>query len=238
MCWNAPVSLALGAAGMTVAGVSAARGGSKDIAIPLAYFSLMELLQFASYGSIDQCALASNTALTTLSYVHVAFQPIFFNMLMMASVPGGVSRQMRRIAYGVSLAITALLLVKLVPAIPASLCAIGETLCGAQMCTVSGNWHLAWQVPLYDAPIPWDIFYYYAAGVFVLPLFYRAWLAVVVALASGPVLTYLIAQGNPNEWPAIWCFFSVALILVGMLPHSKRIMAGVRASLSGTVLSS
>lgn len=223
---------------MAASGVYAARGGSKDIAIPLAYFSLMEFLQFASYASIDQCALSSNTALTTLSYIHVAFQPVFFNMLMMASVPGGVSTKMRRIAYGISLVVTALLLLKLVPLVPESLCALGETLCGAQMCTVSGNWHLAWQIPLYDAPIPWDIFYYYGCAVFLLPLFYRAWLAVVVALAAGPVFTYLLARGNPNEWPAIWCFFSVAYILIGMLPQAKRIMAGVRKSLAGSVLSS
>lgn len=227
MCWSPTASLVLGSAGAGVAGYAHTKGETPYFTIPLAYFSLMEFIQFFSYASINQCALESNTWLTTLSYVHVAFQPLFFNMLFMSALP--VPARTRRVVFALSLAVSALLLLKLVPIVPASLCALGETLCGSAMCTVRGNWHLAWQVPLYNLPIPGDIFYYYGFAVFILPLFYGAWIGVTLGLTTGPILTYLLTSGNPNEWPAVWCLFSVAYILLGATPYYQRIMTSVRA---------
>jgi hypothetical protein len=224
----------LGSAGLGVAGYGHTKGDTPYFTIPLVYFSLMEFLQYASYASIDQCALASNTALTTLSYIHVAFQPIFFNMLFMAGVPA--SARTKRIVFTISLVVSLILLLKLFPFVPASLCMLGETLCGKAMCTVSGNWHLAWQVPLYDWPFPGDIFYYYGFAIFILPLFYGAWIGVTLGLTTGPILTYLLTQGNPNEWPAVWCLFSVAYILVGATPFYRRVMQNVRAQLASRKL--
>lgn len=229
MCWSATASLALGSAGLGVAGYAATKGESKYFTIPLVYFSLMEFLQYFSYASINQCALESNTWLTLLSYIHIAFQPLFFNMLFMATLP--VEKRTKRIVFAISLVVTALLLFKLVPIVPAALCAAGETLCGPQLCSVSGNWHLAWQVPLYDAPIPGDIFYYYGFAIFIVPLFYGAWIGVALGLTTGPILTYLLTSGNPNEWPAVWCLFSVAYILLGLTPFYRQVMTNVRQQL-------
>ncbi len=231
MCWSATASLALGTSGLGVAAIAHERGSPTAFTIPLAYFSLMEFLQYFSYASIDQCALSSNTTLTLLSYVHIALQPVFFNMILMAGVPGGVAPAMRRRVYALSLLASVLMLLKLVPIEPATLCSIGESLCGKTLCTVSGNWHLAWQVPYFDAPLPGDIFYYYAAAIFVLPLFYGAWMGAALAFASGPILSYLLASGNPNEWPAIWCFYSVALILIAFAPPLRGILSRVRTQL-------
>lgn len=231
MCWSAPASLALGTAGFATAGIAHAKGQPRHVTLPLAYFSVMELLQFFSYASINQCGLESNSTLTLLSYIHIAFQPFFFNMLLMGGVPGGVSPRIRRIVYTISGVVTALLLLKLVPIVPESLCSVGETLCGKALCSVSGNWHLAWQVPLYDAPLPWDAFYYYAFAVFIVPIFYGAWIGSAIAFMTGPLLAYFLASGNPNEWPAIWCFYSVALLFIALFPQFGRIMANVKAQM-------
>ncbi len=221
MCWTQPVSLALGAAGMGAATYTHQKGYSKYVSLPLAYFSLMEFLQFFSYYSINQCALESNSTLTLLSYVHIAFQPIFINMIMMHSVPGGVSARTRRIAYSISIIVAGLLLAKLLPLAPASLCAPGQTLCGPQMCTVSGSWHLAWQIPLYNVPLPGDTMLYYSLAAFVVPLFYGAWASVATIFIFGPVLAYMLTGGSPNEWPAVWCLYSVAFMIVGLTPLYK-----------------
>jgi hypothetical protein len=231
MCWSATASLALGTSGLGIAAIAHERGSTPAFTIPLAYFSLMEFIQYFSYATIDQCALSSNTTLTLLSYVHIALQPVFFNMILMAGVPGGVAPRMRRRVYALSLLASVVMLLKLVPIQPATLCAIGESLCGQTLCTVSGNWHLAWQVPYFDAPLPGDIFYYYAAAIFIMPLFYGAWMGSALAFVSGPILAYFLARGNPNEWPAIWCFYSVALVFVAFTPQMRTLLSRVRADL-------
>lgn len=213
MCWTAAASLALGATGLGTAAVLHKRGESYGFTIPLAYFSLMELLQFASYSSIDLCALSTNTLLTLLSYIHIAFQPIFINMFLMYLLPTRVRKRTQVLAYAAASIVTILLLIKLVPFVPESLCTIGQTLCGPTMCTVSGTWHLAWSVPTYTWPLAGDPFIYYAVGAFLVPLFYGAWMGVLRTIVTGPILAYALTGGNPLEWAAVWCLFSVGMVL-------------------------
>lgn len=222
MCWTQTASLALGAAGVGTAAYAHQKGYSKYVSLPLLYFSVMEFLQFFSYYWINQCALESNSSLTLLSYIHIAFQPIFINMIMMHSVAGGVSARTRRVAYGISIVVAVLLLAKLLPLAPDSLCAPGQTLCGPQMCTVSGSWHLAWQIPLYNVPLPGDAMLYYSLAAFIVPLFYGAWVSVATIFILGPVLAYALTSGSPNEWPAVWCLYSVAFLIVGLTPLYRQ----------------
>lgn len=218
MCWSPAASLTLGVAGMATAAYAAKKGTTKDVTVPLAYFSLMEFIQFFGYSSVNQCGLPVNQWVTLISYIHIAFQPIFFNMLYFAYLPKPVSRRVRRYVYGASLLTTAALLVKVLPVSPANICRLGETLCAAQWCTVSGSWHIAWNIPWYTWPLPGSLLLYYGFGIIVLPLLYGAWRGVLFALI-GPVIAYATTQ-NPNEWPAVWCLFSVALILLNLV-HSK-----------------
>jgi hypothetical protein len=90
------------------------------------------------------------------------------------------------------------------------------------MCTVSGNWHIGWSIPLYNYPLPGDAMVYYGVAVFLLPLFYGAWFAMIVYMLTGPFVAYFLASGNPLEWPAIWCFYSVVLIIFTMFNHMYR----------------
>jgi hypothetical protein len=182
----------------------------------------MEFLQFFSYLSVDECALSSNSFLTLLSYIHIAFQPIFVNMFLMEGLQKKPSPKVRAFVYAACLAVAALILIKLVPFVPSSLCALGQTICGPQLCTLSGAWHLAWSVPQYNLPIPGDSFIYYALAAMIVPLFYGARQGVVLLVLSGPVLAYFLAGGNAQEWPSIWCFYSVLLIMLTLGLHIYR----------------
>lgn len=214
MCWSPEASITLGVAGVATAVYASRKGMSADFTVPLIYFSLMEFIQFFGYSQLNQCSLPLNQWSTILGYVHVAFQPIFFNMLYMNYLAPPISKKMRRLVYSICLLISALLLVKIIPFAPESICHVGQTLCGIQWCSVSGSWHLAWSVPWYNAPLPGDIIFYYLFAVLVLPLFYGAWRGVLFALV-GPLAAFATTQ-NPNEWPAVWCFFSVGLIFLGL----------------------
>ena len=212
MCWSASASLAFGTAGVAVAAYTHKKGESKYFTIPLLYFSSMEFLQFFGYLYLDQCGFEGNSIVTYLSYIHIAFQPIFVNMFLFYNLEKIPRLAVRRAVYGVSLFFTALILLKLVPFEPSSLCTAGMSLCGPQLCTQSGNWHLAWSVPTYTDPIPGDPMIYYSAAAFLVPLTYGAWAGVLQTILIGPTLALILSSGNPLEWESIWCFYSVFLI--------------------------
>lgn len=222
MCWSATASLAFGATGVVVAGTAHQRGVGRGFTIPLAYFSLMEFLQFASYLYLNECSLTVNSVVTLLSYIHIAFQPLFMNMFFMWSMREHFSQQMKTYVYGASLIGTAIILLKLIPFNPSAVCAIGQTLCERTLCSMSGSWHLAWTVPQYVWPIPGDVMIYYSLVAFVLPLFYKAYTQVAYAVVLGPVLAFILASGSPLEWPSIWCFYSVWLLFYSLWMYSRR----------------
>ncbi len=212
MCWSPTASLVFGVAGVAGAAYAEKQKKPHVVSVTMLYFSVMEFLQFFSYFSLDQCSLQSNSTLTLLSYLHIAFQPIFIAACMM-SLSGKITAKGRRVMYGVALFCTGLMLIRLIPLFPAALCPIGSTMCGRVLCTLRGNWHLAWSVPQYVFPVPGDLYLYHAVGSFAVPLWYREWKAPLMIFLSGPALAFLLTGGNPLEWPSVWCLSSSVLLL-------------------------
>ncbi|MBS0126592.1 DUF5765 domain-containing protein [Thetidibacter halocola] len=232
MCWSEGVSVAMVGLGTAATLVSARRGLPRAIPATLAFFTLMEALQVGGYWVIDQCGTAENRIVTLLSYVHIAVQPIFINAFAMAIAPRPVSAGMRRVVYALAALATAMLLFRLAPVSWAGQCQPGDVLCGPFLCTRSGTWHLAWEVPLNDlwggvSGLFGDAIQFpsYMIAVFVLPLAYGAWRFALFHLTFGPVLASLLTT-DPNEMPAIWCLTSIALVLVALCPPIRtRVLA-------------
>jgi hypothetical protein len=232
MCWSESASVAMAGLGTVAAVVTARRGEPRAIPATLAFFAVMEALQAAGYLFIDNCSIASNKSVTVLSYLHIALQPIFINAFGMALVAGPVSRGLRRFVYGTSGLAFLVMLLSLVPFDWAGPCRPGQALCGPEWCTITGTWHLGWTMPLNDM---WRAIYgarladimpfpAYVLAVFVLPLAYGAWRFVLFHAALGPILAQLLTD-NPNEFPAVWCLFSVGLVLLAMSPLVRRSVA-------------
>ncbi len=99
------------------------------------------------------------------------------------------------------------------------------------LCLVSGEWHIGWSLPLNDLPrvlFGTNItFPSYFLAVFVLPLFYGAWRLVLFHAVLGPLLAMALTS-NPNEMPAIWCLFSIGLVLIGLSPFIRHRVMGAR----------
>ena len=190
----------------------------------------MEALQAIGYTVVDECGSSTNQSVTLLSYLHIAFQPIFINAFAMALMADAVTPRMRRWVYALAALASLLLLARLAPFSWAGHCAPGDTLCGPSFCTVSGDWHIAWEMPLNDmwgvfgggvldsAPSP------YVLAIFALPLAYGAWRFVLIHAALGPGLASALTS-DPNEMPAIWCLFSIGLMMIGMSPFIRRQLA-------------
>ncbi|MDZ4151345.1 MAG: hypothetical protein U1E01_09695, partial [Methylicorpusculum sp.] len=116
---------------------------------------------------------------------------------------------------------TLAMLIKMFPFDWAGKCNIGiEGFCGAGTCSVSGDWHIAWQMPLngiMSEPVQW-LFgfnwglhaFSYILVAFYLPLMYGSWRFVGFHYLIGPLVSDLTTT-DPNEYCAVWCLFSIAL---------------------------
>lgn len=214
----------------TVATAATAR---RSLAIPvtIGYFTLMEALQAAGYLVVDQCGNALNQSVALLSFLHIVFQPFFINAFAMELVPEPVRARARVAVYSVCAASAAVMLLQLYPFTWAGVCRPGSTLCGPALCTVSGEWHIGWEVPFsgllatierflgFHATFP--TFPTYALAAFVVPIFYGAWRFVVFHALIGPILASLLTD-NPNEMPAIWCLFSIGIVVASLNPWLWR----------------
>lgn len=228
MCWTMGVSAAMVALGGTATVVSARRKDPLAIPVTLGYFTLMEALQVAGYAVIDQCSSPVNQTVTLLSVLHIVFQPLFINAFAMTLVSRPVGRGMRSLVFSLCAASSVLMILQLYPFDWAGSCAPGSNLCAAQLCTVSGDWHQAWDVPFNGLMVPleqslglkWG-FPSYIVVTFALPLLYGAWRLVLFHALAGPIAAGLLTT-NPNEIPAIWCLFSIAIVLIGLSPFIRR----------------
>lgn len=221
MCWSGEASGVLAVVGLGTALYVAVKGESKELWIPLTYFALMELLQAATYVYIDLCDNPNNQILTLFGYLHIAFQPFFVNMVAMYFVPEKVKKKIGTTVYTIAAMGSVAMLVKMFPFDWAGSCNIGiEGFCGTQTCSVSGAWHIAWQMPLngiMSEPVAW-LFnfdwglhaFVYILVAFVMPLMYGSWRFVGFHYLIGPLISDILTD-DPNEYAAVWCLFSIAL---------------------------
>ena len=192
-----------------------------EISYTLSYFALMELLQAVTYVYINRCDDPNNQLLTLFGYLHVAFQPFFVNMVAMYFIPESVKQKIATTVYSICAVAALAMLVKLYPFGWAGSCNIGlEGFCGPHACSVSGNWHIAWQLPLnglLSAPVyylpgyEWGLHaLIYILAAFIMPLAYGSWRFVGFHFLAGPLLSDILTT-DPNEFAAVWCLFSIAL---------------------------
>lgn len=221
MCWSGEASAVLAAAGLTSTTYVACKGEDKLLWMPLGYFSLMELLQAFTYSVIDQCGLPMNQFLTFLGALHIAFQPLFINMFSLHFVNEKVREKVSVYAYGICILGTMAMIPRLYPFDWAGMCIPkAQPLCGTQLCSVHGSWHIAWEVPLNGL---WYLDFGYYIPAFLVPLLYGSWKFTVYQFLAGPALAWLTTD-NLNEWPAVWCLFSIGLLLVVMKTPLRKMM--------------
>lgn len=224
MCWGLSATAVMVAGGVVATAVTIRQRRPAAIPITISYFTLMEALQIVGYLTIDQCGLPVNQAVAFLSVVHIIFQPFFINAFAMELIPSKLRLRVRSIVYGACGLSAAIMLLQLYPFEWAGVCRPGSTLCGPALCTVSGEWHIGWEVPfngmarMFEQIINMHVaFPSYALAAFVLPVLYGAWRFVLFHLLVGPILALQLSD-NPNEWPAIWCLLSIGIVILSLSP--------------------
>jgi hypothetical protein len=219
MCWSGEASTTLAIIGLATAAWSAKKKAPSVLWLTLGYFSLMELLQAFTYSVIDQCSLPSNQLLTLLGYLHIAFQPFFINALSLHFLPKEKRARLVVPVYTICFIATLVMLLQLFPFSWAGVCQPGQPLCALNLCSVSGNWHIAWNVPLNGLSFTVGSYTigaylaaYFVAG-FIMPFIYGIWRGTIFHLLVGPGLAMLTTD-NANEWPAVWCLLSIGIVML------------------------
>lgn len=228
MCWSMGATVAMVGIGAAATVVTIRRREPPAIPAAIAYFTLMEALQVAGHATVDRCGTPANETVALLSYLHIVFQPFFINALAMRLVTREVRPPLRVATWLLCGASAAVMLLQLYPFSWAGACPAGASLCGERLCVVSGSWHIAWEIPRNDLLGEFRhihpaaaAFPTYMIGVFLLPLAYGAWRFVAFHLLAGPVLASWLTD-NANEMPAVWCLFSIGIVLIGLNPWIRR----------------
>jgi len=225
MCWSFGASAILAIIGLAVSLYLAFKKRSASLWVPIVYFALMEVIQAATYLVLNDCSSPANQLLTFLGYIHIVFQPFFINMFTMFFIPKKTRDKIYGYVYAVCFICTVLMLIKLYPFDWAGTCIPGvDGMCGTTICSVSGNWHLAWNIPFNGISMRFLLSPYMFA-MFILPLIYGAWRVVLYGVAFGLIPTYFLTS-NINERPTVWCLLSIVLMLaVFIKPFMKWLRA-------------
>jgi hypothetical protein len=224
MCWNVEASTTVAALGFAATGYAAYRKEAPALWAPLGYFSIMEALQAYAYLVLNDCTAPVNQLVTYFSYLHIVFQPFFVNAISLYFIPAPVAQRIAPWAYALCFASCIFMLTQVYPFNWAGHCIPGDVLCGPQLCSVSGTWHLGWQVPVNGLTNPfWASFPTYFLTVFILPVLYGSWRITAFHVVTGPLFAYFLT-GNMNEWPAVWCLLSVGLLLLIVAPPIRRVL--------------
>lgn len=235
MCFSLGITAAMTATGAASALVTARRGDALAIPLTLGWFTLMEGLQLWGYSALDTCGTPSNQIVTLLSVLHIAFQPMFINAFIMATVAPVTSSGRRVLVLALAALSSAVMLVQIYPIAGVGSCTPGSALCAPVLCTRAGEWHLAWDVPINGllSGLDWPPGTHwgmptYILGAFVLPIAYGAWRFVLFHALVGPILSWQLTS-DPGEWPAIWCLFSIGILLTALSPPVRRLLSARRA---------
>lgn len=209
MCFSKNLSLVVGMTGL----LSSIYFYQKNIyaSIGIGYFALMEVLQFFQYDVINQCNNNYNKFLTYLGYLHICFQPLFFNLWLFA-----FTKNPNFTFIYLSFFAALLMLSRIFYVTDNELCDNNnEPLCGKKTCSYSGERHIAWNVRLRSPGKHW---FTPSIGLhffmWVIPVLTIIQMKPILAMIlTGPYLGILLTQ-NIHEQPAIWCYTAIGQMIL------------------------
>ena len=185
----------------------------------------MEFLQIIQYLFIApsiqsiECNNAINKFLTSLGFLHIAFQPYVMNIIRKYS--DNVNNRIKYndkyniisnlcIVVGIYLSLRHLFGL-LLPNNLNYIDQLDEPLMGNKLCTFKGNLHLAWSIPLlnpsYFVPNMNLHFFFFFIPQLVMYFDFFNIITTLLLFLSGPVFAIYLTS-NKYEQASIWCLFS------------------------------
>lgn len=253
MCFTKEMSGGFAALGLFMSIWVYSKTDNMQLAAGVFYFFLMEFLQYFQYLVIDDCENPTNQILTVLGFLHICFQPYFTHIINSALTKSptylGYYVPILRMTIIAGVMLFARFALTYHPSFaPASHFEGGgipgarwegdeynssgvstEWLRAEKLCTLSGKFHLRWEVPMADVS-----YYVPSAAIhsffMFMPFFVikpKNIIQGLVLWATGPALANYISP-DLTEQASIWCFFSISQIAIML--YVIRNVVGVGAS--------
>ena len=249
MCWSGEASACLAVLGYTSSYFEYRKKKKlqqcwNDVyglrAMGIFYFSLMETLQAVNYMVLDIPGFF-NSLFSFLGYLHICFQGFFVSFMTLSLIPKKRRDYWMKYALFSSTVTAIALLSRLVvsPSLPG---------CFAQYCTpvpsmysilnmkthltqtvgcsstsflsYPGNWHIAWTWVLNNCSF---LIFTYLFTLFTLPCLFGVYYCVIAYILLGPIAS-IMSSTNPDEFGAIWCLISIALVSSLKIPPWERFL--------------
>ena len=145
-------------------------------------------------------------------------------------IPDRIRKRIAPWIYTLCFMSAVVMIIQLYPFDWAGKCDLRRPLCGESLCSVSGDWHIAWDVPTngignqcVDNLFFRSGFTTYEFTAFVFPVLYGSWRFTLYHGIMGPLLAMQLT-GNINEWPAIWCLLSIGFLLIVVKTPIRKIL--------------
>lgn len=196
------------------------------------YFVAMEFLQFFQFFVLDECSNPVNQWLTVLGFLHICFQPYFTHLFSGAfmSNPKKLHQMtiIRRLCVVMGLYMFSRYLMS-TPAHHIKASTNTDWLRGERTCTFRANYHIAWELPLYNPTyfMPSNNIHFFMMFAPYLVMGPEMWLNGIILFTTGPLLSSYITD-NLYEQASIWCFFSIGQVLIAVITLYCNLKLGKR----------
>lgn len=240
MCFTQSMSFSIGFIGI-VASIILYINNYYYASIGILYFSLMEIIQGFQYFVINKCDNYINEILTYIGYLHICFQPVFISIWLFEFINNKkINLNYLKLILGICIAGGILLASRIFMINSNTLCnANQEPLCGKKTCSLSGKYHIVWNIRLrapgtyYWTPSISLHFFLLCIPYIVLGILLNNYKVILLALLGVliPNILYFSMvyyyNFNTNKWTfdnknlheigSIWCLLFIPQIIITML---------------------
>lgn len=217
MCFSKNMSGLFAIFGAGVSGILYNQGKIWSLYAPILYFTCMEILQYFSYLSLEKNDKQMLKILTILTFIHIAFQPLFVNLWYSNYIPKNKQSECRII---LQLCIVAgLLYLPRIDSISTfnnkiSCNPLAEEMCGASTLIQKGKTHMKYlfkmKAPSYLTPSSFIHFFL----MFIPALFLNVEIIPYASTFIGWILSWVLSSSK--EMAAVWCTFSIPSMLISL----------------------
>lgn len=189
--------------------------GDPRVVATLVFLAAKEAIQFCNYLVASECS-SVNRLLTTLSWIHISFQPFFVNLFISAF---SKKPQLYTVPLALCLAFAVANMFRLKELrggsinVPCADKSPDSSICRKETCSISGKYHLAYGFELEssDSTFMPSNFTYYLLTFIPALIIGDYWIVAIHAAVMG--FSWLLARHDMGEAGALWCLNTVWIVL-------------------------
>ncbi len=182
------------------------------------FYTLMEILQFFQYGTVNKCEDVRNKALTMVAFVFILVQPLLWNWY------GYVSKsdtEFQKGVFAAGVVLSIIFILGMILQYGGYKKGDPDDVLTGPLCTHrKSSGHLYWKLPFSQFGSLSPSFFMWTAIIVGPMLFGPRGGVASTAFLAGMALSYTMSRTR-DEFPSVWCLMSLPLLATGYLQIYK-----------------